>query len=478
MATLTTSVETLEDNKVRLSVTVPSDEFEKAIDAAFRKLAQEVKIPGFRPGKAPRALLEARFGADVAREQALRDSLPEYYAQAVVSESIDVIAAPEIDITSGEESGDVAFDAVVEVRPVVTLQGYDGLRVEVPNPEVPDEAVDAQVDSLRDRFADLEDSSQPLIDGNFASIDIKTSIHDEVIDSLSATDFLYEVGSGMLVDELDAELRGANPGAILKFNATLPDRFGDRAGDEVSFQVLVKEAKRKVLPEADDEWVSEVSEFDTIDALRDDIRNRLGLVGKVQAQMLVRDKVLDAAAALVDIEIPDALVAGEMEGRLHDLVHRLEAQGLDIPQYLAATGQDQQAFLDTLRASSTDAVRADLALRAVVAQEEIAASDDDVSAEIERLAERLEAKPDRVRKDLERRGAIEALRSDLARGKALRFLVDHAEVVDEEGNPVDLTLPEPTDSVETGDTVETTASESSDTPAASEASPSTEEPSE
>src|SRR4051794_13624204 len=143
MATLTTSVEPLEGNKVRLSVTVPSDEFEKAIDAAFRKLAQEVKIPGFRPGKAPRALLEARFGADIAREQALRDSLPDYYAQAVVSESIDVIAAPEIDITAGEESGDVEFDAVVEVRPVVTLDGYDALRVEVPSPEVPDEAVDA-----------------------------------------------------------------------------------------------------------------------------------------------------------------------------------------------------------------------------------------------------------------------------------------------------------------------------------------------
>jgi trigger factor len=481
MATLTTSVEPLEGNKVRLSVTVPSDEFEKAIDAAFRKLAQEVKIPGFRPGKAPRALLEARFGADVAREQALRDSLPEYYAQAVVSESIDVIAAPEIDITAGEDSGDVAFDAVVEVRPIVTLEGYDGLRVEIPSPEVPDEAVDSQVDALRDRFADLEDSSQPLIDGNFASIDIKTSVHDEVIDSLSATDFLYEVGSGMLVDELDAELRGSNPGAILKFNATLPERFGDRAGDEVTFQVLVKEAKRKVLPEPTDDWVSEVSEFDTVEAFRDDIRNRLGLVGKVQAQMLVRDKVLESAAALVDIEIPEPLVADEMERRLHDLVHRLEAQGLTIPQYLAATGQEQQAFLDMLRATSTDAVRADLALRAVVAQEEIEASDDEVDAEIERLAERLEAKPNRVRKDLEQRGAIEALRSDLARGKALRFLVDNAAVVDEEGNPVDLTLPESPepgelDSSESEAT--TAAAESSDTPEASDASPSTEEPSE
>jgi trigger factor len=170
MASLSTSVDPLEGNKVRLSVTVPSDEFEKAIDAAFRKLAGEVRIPGFRPGKAPRRLLEARFGPEVAREQALRDSLPEYYARAVVTESIDVIASPEIDITAGEDSGDVAFDAVVEGRPVGTLSGYDGLRVEIPSPVVPDEAVDAQLEALRDRFADLEDSDTPLFDANFAPI--------------------------------------------------------------------------------------------------------------------------------------------------------------------------------------------------------------------------------------------------------------------------------------------------------------------
>src|SRR6185436_297964 len=145
---------------------------------------------------------------------------------------------------------------------------------------------------LRDRFADLEEKTGPLADGDYAEIDIKATIHDEVIDALSASDFLYEVGSGMLVEKLDVELRGAKPGDILQFNDVLPERFGERAGDEVTFQVLVKAAKQKVLPEATDEWVSEVSEFDTIDALRQDVRDRLGLVGKVQAQMLVRDKVL------------------------------------------------------------------------------------------------------------------------------------------------------------------------------------------
>lgn len=442
MATLTTTVETVEPNKVRVSVTVPAAEFEKAVDAAFRKIAREVRVPGFRPGKAPRRILEQRVGVEAAREQALRDALPEYYEQAITDEDVDVIAMPEIEITAGADDGDVAFDAVVEVRPVVTVVGYDALRVEVPNPEVGDDVVDAQVDALRERSAELTGSDDPLVDENFALVDIKGSRDGEAIDPLSASDFLYEVGSGMLVPELDDQLRGTRPGAVLSFTATLDGRFGELEGSEVTFDVVVKDAKRKVLPEVTDDWVSEVSDFETVGALRDDVRTRMSLISRVQAQMTVRDKVLQAAAALVDIEVPEALVNTEMERRLHDLAHRLEPQGMTIPQYLAMTGQDQQAFVDELRGACTEAVRADLALRSVVAQEAIAVDEAEIDEEVTRLAERMGEKPARVRKDLEKRGAIDALRSDLARGKALRFLVDHAVVVDEDGNAVDLTLPE------------------------------------
>jgi trigger factor len=443
MTPVTTSVEELPENKVRLHVSIPASDFERAIDAAFRKLAAEVKIPGFRPGKAPRRLLEARLGSDVARDQALRDSLPGYYADAVESEELDTITAPEIDITAGEEAGDVEFDAVVEVRPVVELEGYQGLRVEVPTPAVTDEAVDAQLDALRDRFADLEDSSRPLAEGDYAQIDIKGYVHDEAIDALTATDYLYEVGSALLVPKLDEELTGKRPGDILKFTDKLPERFGERAGEDVGFQVLVKEAKRKVLPDVTDEWASEVSEFDTVDALRADIRQRVELVNTVQAQMAARDKVLDAAAARVTIDLSDALVQREMEQRLHDIAHRLEAQGVTIQQYLEASGLEEQAFVQQVRAAAEQGVRADLALRAVAAQEGIVATDEELDEEIARLAERMEEKPKKVRRDLERRGILEAVRSDIARGKALRFLVDHAEVVDEAGNSLELKVPEP-----------------------------------
>ena len=440
-----TSVEPLDANKVKLHIAVSEPEFEPAIDAAFRKLAHEVRIPGFRPGKAPRRLLEARFGAEVGREQALKDGLPEFYADAVVAESIDVIAPPEIEITAGEESGPVEFDAVVETRPVVQLSGYEGLRVELDFTPATDEDVDRQVDALRDRFADLTDSDDPLVDGSYASMDLSASADGEPIDALSATDLLYEVGSGGLVPALDEQLRGSGPGSVLEFTDELPERFGEDAGREVAFRALVKDAKRKALPELTDEWVAENTDSETVDALRSETRRRMDLLAKLQVQMALRDRALDALAGLVSVDPPEPLVGQELESRLHDLMHRLEPQGLSIPQYLAATGQDQAHFLEELRAAAGRAVLADLALRAVVVQEGIEASEDELDAEVARLAERAGEKPQKVRRDLDRRGLVEAVRSDIARGKALQFVVDAAIALDASGNEIDVSIPDPED---------------------------------
>jgi trigger factor len=437
-----TTVEPLGGNKVRLHIAVPTEEFEKALDAAFVKIARDVRIPGFRPGKAPRRIIEARIGMEAAREQALRDALPEYYADAVIARDLDPIAAPEIDLTSGRESGPVEFDAVVEIRPQIELDEHRGLRVTVENPAVAETDVDQQIDRLRDRFADLEESRAPLSAGDYAQIDLKGYVHEEIIEGLSATDFLYEVGSGAVVPKLDDELLGKRPGDILKFNDVLPERFGERAGQEVAFQVLVKETQRKVLPAADDDWAREASEFDTLAALRADVRRRMELVRKVQAQVQLRERVLDALADLVTIEAPEPLVREEMERRLHDVVHRLEEQGIGLTQYLEATGTGQDELLAGLREGATKAVKADLALRAVIATETIEPTPEEIAAEVERLAQRMNRKVEKVRRDLERSGGIEAVRSDIARGKALQFLVDHADVVDDAGQPVDLTLDE------------------------------------
>src|SRR3954452_4191957 len=246
-----TSVEPLEGNKVKLSIEVDENEFEKAVDAAFRKIAREVRIPGFRPGKAPRRLLEARIGAEAAREEALRESLPEFYAQAVKESEVDAIAAPEIDITSGREEGSVAFDAVVEVRPRVSVPGYNGLQATIPDPRVSDEEIDRQIDRLRNSFAELNTVQRPARDGDHLTIDLNGTRHGEPVEGLSATGFLYELGSGSVIPELDQQLQGTNAGDILKFNAPVPGQ-----DEEATLQVLVKEVKEKILPEVTDEWAS------------------------------------------------------------------------------------------------------------------------------------------------------------------------------------------------------------------------------
>jgi trigger factor len=427
------TVEPAEGNKVKLSIEIDGDEFEREVDAAFRRIASEVRIPGFRPGKAPRKLLEARIGTEAARGDALEHALPRYYAEAVTEHDVDVIAPPEIDITAGREGGDVAFDAVVEVRPIVNLGGYDSLRVTIDSPEVTDEEVDERIDRLRDSFATLEVVERPAKAGDHVTIDVAGSQDGEPLEGLTAEDYLYEVGSGSVVPELDEQLTGAKVGDVLAFTADHPDPDED----PVDFRILVKEVKEKVLPEADDAFATEASEFETIDELRTDLAKRLGMVKKVQGQMQIQQKAAEALAELVDVEVPEALVNTEVQQRLEDLAMRLQAQGIGVEQYLASTGQDQQAFIDELRQTATEGDKVDLALRAVVEAEQIDVSDDDLEAEYASVAERVGQKPAQVRKQLERNGQVAAVRSDLRKRKALEWLIEQVELVDGSGKTID-----------------------------------------
>jgi trigger factor len=434
------SVEVLEDHKVKVSVEVDETEFEEAIDAAFKRIAREVRIPGFRPGKAPRRILEARLGGDYARQEALREGLPEYYTRAVIEHEVDVIAPPEIEITSGQESGSIVFDAVVEVRPKITLTGYQNLRVEVPSPNVGDEEIDAQIDRMRRQFGELQTVEREAADGDHVTVDIAGSIAGEPVEALSVDDYLYEVGSGAVVAELDEHLRGAKAGDTVVFDATHPD---PEATDALTFRVLVKDVKEQVLPELTDEWAAEASEFETVAELRDDVTNRIGSLKRVQAMLALREGVVDALVKLVDDEPPAPMVDSEVQGRIEDLARRLQQQGATIDQYLAATGTSPDDLLGELRAQAANAVKADLAIRAVIEAEQFAATDEDVEAEIERIATRVEQSADTVREQLERGGQLSAVRSDVTRGKALEWLADRAEVVDPDGVAIDRSLLEP-----------------------------------
>jgi trigger factor len=434
------TVEALEGNKVKVSVEVEEAEIDKAIDGAFKRIAHEVRIPGFRPGKAPRRILEARIGLDAARQEALREGLPEWYAMAVEENDVDVIAPPEIDITAGEAEGNIAFDAVVEVRPKINVAGYDGLRVIVPSPEVAEADIDAQLERLRAQFGELRTVERAAADGDHVTIDIAGSVDGEPVEGLTADDYLYEVGSASIVSEIDDNVRGTKVGDILVFDAEHPD---PEVEDPISFRILVKEVKEKVLPDVDDEWANEASEFETVDALRDDFRTRLGAVKRVQAQLALRQGVIDSLVQLVDDEPPEALLSMEMDRRARDLIHRLEHQGATVEQYLMATGKTGESLSAELREQALGAVKADLALRAVIEAEAIRGTDEEVDEELERIAKQIDQPLAKVRKDVERATGIEAVRSDVTRGKALEWLADHAEVVDEDGNVIDRALLEP-----------------------------------
>lgn len=442
------TVEPQEGNKVKLTVSVDSEEFEKQIDAAFKRIAREVRIPGFRPGKAPRRLIEARIGSEAARGDALEHAIPQYYADAVAEHEVDVIAPPDFDITAGQEEGDLVFDAVVETRPVVTVGGYASMRVTIDSPNVSAEEIDERIDRLRDSMGALEDVERPAQTDDAVTIDITGSRDGEPIDGLVAEDYLYGLGSGTVVPELDDNLRGAKVDDVITFTADHPDPDED----PVDFEVKVKAIKERVLPEADDEFAKEASEFETLAELREDLEKRMGMVKKVQSQMQIQQKTAEALAELVELEeVPEALINEEVRNRLDDLGMRLQAQGMGLDQYLATTGQDQETFVGELTSNAKQGVLVDLALRAVVVAESLEADDAAIDEEVEAVAERVGQKPAQVRKQLERNGQIPAVRSDISKRKALEWLIDQVELVDEDGNTIDRASLEVSDPTEDDD---------------------------
>lgn len=442
----------VEGNRVRLSVEIDESEVDEALTATAKRLAGQVRVPGFRPGRVPRQVLEARMGGATAlRQQAISDALPDLYARAVQDTEVDPIAPPEIDITSGEDDGPVTFDAVVEVRPTVAIPGYAGLVVTVPSIDVDDDAVDAQVDRLREQTGELNTVGRPARDGDYVTIDLHGT--RPTGDDLDVEDYLYEVGSGSDIAGLDDQLRGSKPGDILQFSASLPISGDDNSGasgvaggsggdaavrsQQARIRVLVKEVKEKVLPEPSDEWAAEASEFDTVAALREDIASRLRQVQVARAQLALRERALSALVALVEEVPPDALIETEVRERLHDLGHRLEAGGVTLERFLQAAGRDEASLLAEIRAEATEDVRVDLALRALADEEALEVTEEELEDTLAEMAKQVGTTARELGRRLDRTGRLPAVRSDRRKAKALAWLLDHVELVDEDGNPVD-----------------------------------------
>lgn len=435
-ALVKTSVDEVGKNKVKLTVEVSADEVARLLSRTYRRLAGEIKVPGFRPGKAPKAIIDQRLGKDFVRSEALKDGLPALYAEAVESSSLDVVAPPEIDIKTFEDGQDLTFEAVVETRPEPELKEYSGLEVTKPPADVTDADVDDQLERLRVRFASLEVVSRPVQKGDFALIDLTTYRHDETIDELTAKDLLVEVGAEMLVPELDAELEGKRKGDILKVTATLPERFGERAEWQVGMQILVKETKARKLPALDDDFAKTVSELDTLDELRADIRVRLSEAREAAANLQLRENVLDAFVERgVEVELPEGMVNLEVDSLLTGFARLLAAQGASLERYMEAESLDADALRHRFHDQAERNLTLRLGLDAVAQKEGLSSTDQDRHREVERLAERTGRTPDDVRKVIEEGGDWGSVDGDILRSKALDLLVERAVVtVTEEGS--------------------------------------------
>jgi len=427
------SVEPLEGNKVKVYVEVEEAEFDHDIDRAFKTLAKEVNLPGFRAGKVPRRVLEARIGLGPAREQALRESVPEYLSKAVREHDVDLIATPEVEITGGQDEGPVEFDATCEIRPEITVPGYGGLRIELPSVTPGDDEIEEAVQTELRRHGGLEPLDRPAETGDFVTLDLAATRDGEEVTGLNTEDWSYEIGQGWVAESFDDELIGASPGDELTFTAT-PKGTEEPA----DFTVKVTAVQSLTVPELTDEWVSEnLGEFDTVDEWRADIVERMTEGRLNQARNQLVSKVTESLAGLVDLEPPESLVNADLQRRVQNTVQQFQAQGIDLEAWLSATGQDTNAFVESLRGQSHEAVKVDLALRAVAVAEQLEVEPDELESEYVRIAMQVGQKAKDVRKAYERNDAVPELISQLRKSKALDWLLHHVEMVDPTGAVLD-----------------------------------------
>jgi trigger factor len=432
-----TTVEETDKHKVRLTVEVDPDRIGKDLDRAYRRIAQQVKIPGFRKGKVPRKVIDAQIGREAVVGEFIEDSVPTYYREAIREHELAPITDPDIDLGELEEGKPLVFTATVEVRPRLELEerDYKGVKVERPSTQVSDREVDDLLDRLRERFAELETVGRVARTGDYVVIDLRATVHDQEIPEATRPDYLYEVGSGEFTGKLDEELEGKRAGEILRFNATLDQRFGEREGQEVSFQVLLKEVKGKKLPNADDDFAKTASEFDTLDELRESLREQLRANKERAADAEVRDLVLDKLVESINVELPDTLVDDETDHRVVHARERAQRAGVQLEDLLKLQGFDELRFRSDARAHSIRAIKADLVLEAVARSEDLEVTAEEIGREISQLAAALGRDVKDLATQLDRSGQVVSLAGDIIRSKALDLLVEHAEVVSEGAAP-------------------------------------------
>jgi trigger factor len=448
------AVETLNPTRVRLTVEVPFEELKDSLDAAYKKINQQVTVPGFRKGKIPARVIDQRFGRGAVLEEAVNDALPKLYQSAVEEGELNPLGQPEVDITDLKDNELLSFTAEVDIRPEITIPDYSGIEVEVEAAEVSDEDVDKAVEQLRERFASTTVVERAAAEGDVVKVDLEAKVDGEVLEDGVAEGVDYTIGSGELLEGIDEAVTGLEAGGTATFTSEL--KGGSAAGKEAEVSVKVQTVSSRELPELDDDFAQLASEFDTLEELREDSRKRLGQQKKYEQATEAQEKVLDAFLELVEVPVPDKLLADEVATRKNNLVNNQLAQmGLDLATYLQMQDKSEEDFDSELKEQAEKGIRTQFVLDELVSEEKLNVSQEELTEHLMRRAQSSGMSPDQFAQAVVEGGQVPMLVGEVARGKALATVVEKATVKDSNGEVVDLDDEED----ETAETVEAESSE-------------------
>ena len=462
------NVEQLSPTRVRIKVQVPFTELEPDFQRAYKELAKQVRLPGFRPGKAPAKLLEARFGREAMLEQVVNEALPSRYGQAVAESEVHPLGQPDIEVTKKEYGQDLAFTAEVDVRPKIALPDLSELTVSVDPVGVSDDDVDAELESLRARFGTLTGVDRPVADGDFVSIDLSAAVDGEDVPNAAAQGLSHEVGSGRLIAGLDDALVGLSVDESKEFTAKLAT--GEHAGHDAQVTVTVKSIKERELPEPDDEFAQLASEFDTIDELRSNLRDQVGQVKRAQQAEKIRDATMDALVEQVDVPLPEAIVQAQFDTAIHNALHSFNHDEAKFNEVLAEQGKTREEFETETRSAAESDVKRQLLLDALADDLEVKVGQDDLTERLVMTSRQYGIEPQQLFAYLQENNQLPAMLADVRRGLTIAAVVQAATVTDTDGNSIDTheffgkrTVADEVEDVEpSGEAVEGSAPEAAD----------------
>lgn len=428
------TVETVSPTQVRLDIEVPFSELRPSIDEAYRTIAGQISVPGFRKGKVPPRIVDQRVGRASVLQEGINNAVPGLVAKAVEEHELRVLGAPDVDLTELDDGEKITLKAEIEVRPELTLPEFESLKITVDEVTLDDKAVDAELVKLQERFATLKPVQRAAAEGDFLGLDLRATADGEDIDE--AKSVTYKVGSGQMLDGLDDAVLGASEGDEKSFSTTLVG--GEHAGRTADVAVNVRSVKEQQLPELDDEFAQSASEFDTIAELREQLGEQLRKAGELRQVNQARERAVDALLDGLEVPLPERVVVNEVESNKQQLQGYLQQLGLDFDTYLSSQGKSTEEFDESLRSDAEKSVRAQLVLDAVVDAEELGVTDTEITTEVVRRAQRAQVDPQQFADHLVRTRQLALVAADVRRDKALTLVTEHATVTDTTGVKVDI----------------------------------------